>query len=309
MPGNVSNGDSVEVMRAAPLCCLVATIGCGDNVAINQPPEVASFDLRTSEDLPVVVTLDAADPEGAALTLEVRDAAGHGIVTLSGLQITYTPADDYNGPDLFSLRLSDGETETIVAVDVTVTPLNDVPFGGPDSVTTGEDTARVVTHDILIDNDGDVDGDSLVITAVSSSTNGTAVLGAADVTFTPAANFNGLGSFTYTLSDGTASVDVAVSVSIASANDAPVAVDDTASATQDQSIAITSLLANDTDADGNTLSISAVSNATNGSVTLNGNTATFTPSVNFVGTATFEYTVTDGIANDIGLVTITVTPP
>ncbi|QSJ14074.1 cadherin-like domain-containing protein [Nostoc sp. UHCC 0702] len=101
-------------------------------------------------------------------------------------------------------------------------------------------------------------------------------------------------------------------------NQPPVAVDDTATTGKNTAITlnVTTLLANDTDAENNPLSISAVANATNGTVTLNNNgtptnfsddTVTFTPNNNFSGNASFEYTVSDGNGGtDIGLVTVAV---
>ncbi|NEQ25848.1 MAG: calcium-binding protein [Microcoleus sp. SIO2G3] len=101
-------------------------------------------------------------------------------------------------------------------------------------------------------------------------------------------------------------------------NQPPVAVDDSATTRQNTAVtlSVSTLLANDTDADGNPLSITAVGNATNGTVTLSdngtpGNTGDdkviFTPNNNFSGNGTFEYTVSDGNGgSDIGLVTVAV---
>lgn len=96
-------------------------------------------------------------------------------------------------------------------------------------------------------------------------------------------------------------------------NNPPVAVDDTATTAEDTVLTIDAtatspLLTNDSDADGDTLSITAVGNPVNGSVLLSGGAITFTPSANYNGSgATFEYTVSDGELTDTGLVTVTVT--
>ena len=127
---------------------------------------------------------------------------------------------------------------------------------------------------------------------MTSGTGGTVVLnGNGTVTFTPSANFNGAANFTYTATDGTATSNPAtVTVNVAAVNDTPVANPDTLSATEDTPITYTAaqLLGNDTDADGNTLSIASVTSGTGGTVVLNGNgTVTFTPSANFNGAANF----------------------
>lgn len=93
-------------------------------------------------------------------------------------------------------------------------------------------------------------------------------------------------------------------------NTPPVATDDSASTNEDTAvdIATSTLLANDSDVDaGDTLSITAVGNAVNGSVSLSGSTVTFTPDTNYNGSgASFEYTLSDGSLTDTGLVTVTV---
>ncbi len=93
-------------------------------------------------------------------------------------------------------------------------------------------------------------------------------------------------------------------------NTAPVAADDDVSTEQDTAATINtvSLLANDSDADGDTLSISAVAHAQNGSASLTGSTITFTPDSGFSGNASFRYTVQDGNgASDTATVNVTVT--
>ena len=82
-----------------------------------------------------------------------------------------------------------------------------------------------------------------------------------------------------------------------------VAVDDTAVTLEDtpRVLATATLLENDTDADNDTLAVTAVGNATNGTVALAGSDVTFIPNANFNGTATFEYTVSDGAATDMAL--------
>jgi len=104
--------------------------------------------------------------------------------------------------------------------------------------------------------------------------------------------------------------DFTLTAPIAPVNEPPVAVDDSYTTNEDQSIVIilSQLLANDTDADGDTLNIIAVTNPVNGSVSNNGPTITFYPVANFHGTASFNYTVSDGILTDSATVFITVNP-
>ena len=88
-----------------------------------------------------------------------------------------------------------------------------------------------------------------------------------------------------------------MTVNVAAVNDAPVANADTLAATEDTPVTYTAaqLLGNDTDVDGDTLTIASVTSGTGGTAVLNGNgTVTFTPNANFNGAASFTYTATDG---------------
>ena len=172
-----------------------------------------------------------------------------------------------------------------------------------DTLSATEDTAVTYTAAQLLGNDTDVDNSNaqLSIASVTSGTGGTAVLNAnGTVTFTPNANFSGAASFTYTISDGASTSSPAtVTVNVAPVNDAPVAVADTLSATEDTAVTYTAaqLLGNDTDVDNSNaqLSIASVTSGTGGTAVLNANgTVTFTPNANFSGAASFTYTVSDG---------------
>ena len=135
---------------------------------------------------------------------------------------------------------------------------------------------------------------------MTSGTGGTAVLNAdGTFTFTPNANFNGAASFTYTVSDGTATSNAAtVTVNVAAVNDAPVAVADTLAATEDtrsptrrRSCSATTPTSTADDADDR-LGDAA---ARGGTAVLNADgTFTYTPNANFNGADSFTYTASDG---------------
>ena len=98
-------------------------------------------------------------------------------------------------------------------------------------------------------------------------------------------------------------------LTVAPVNDAPVAGDDAGEAFTGFSASFTAaqLLANDTDQDGDTLSVTAVGAASTGTVELVDGTAVFTPAAGYSGTATFEYTVADGNGGeDTGTVSVEV---
>jgi len=91
------------------------------------------------------------------------------------------------------------------------------------------------------------------------------------------------------------------------ANQAPVAQNDTATTNEDTPVTI-AVLANDTDADGNTLSVASVSNGTKGTAAISGAGVAYTPNANANGSDTFTYVVSDGALTATGTVTVTITP-
>jgi hypothetical protein len=229
----------------------------------------------------------------------------------------------------------DFKTDTGTA-SFTVTEVNDAPVATDDVLTSvAEDSGiRTITYADLTGNDStgpaDESGQTLTVTGVSAAVGGTVAIVSGHVEFTPTANFNGTASFDYRVQDnGTtngaldAKTDIGTaSFTVTEVNDAPVATDDVGSSVAEDSgtrtIALAALTSNDNDGDPGvvqTLTITAVSNAVGGTVLINGTNVEFTPTANFNGTASFDYTVQDnGTTNgaldaktDIGQVSFIVT--
>jgi hypothetical protein len=189
---------------------------------------------------------------------------------------------------------------------------NRPPVAVDDSATTAEDIAVNVN---VLANDSDADGDTLTVSGyqTASAQGGTVSCTSAGVcTYTPPANFNGADTFTYTASDGKGGSDSAtVAITVNPVNDPPVAVDDTATTDEDSSVEV-GVLANDSDPDGDTLTISAYQAVSNYGGTVSctsGGACTYTPRVGFDGIDTFTYTVSDGSGGSAtATVTVTVNP-
>jgi len=131
--------------------------------------------------------------------------------------------------ETFTVQSVDGTEHTIT---VTIHGVDDAPVAVNDTLTATEDTPITYAANQLLGNDSDHDGDSLTIASVTSATGGTAVLNSdGTITFTPAPNFNGIATFTYTISDGSRTSNVAtVTISVAPVND-PAVIGGTATGT------------------------------------------------------------------------------
>ena len=207
----------------------------------------------------------------------------------------------------------------------TIIASNDAPTAVDDSATTDEDTP--VTIDVLA-NDSDVDGDTFVLDSFTQPSHGTvtrdengtpADQSDDELLYSPALNYNGPDSFTYTISDGALTDTAQVSITVNAVNDAPTAVDDTIAATEDFSVdtPVTSLLANDSDVDGDALVVTGTSDAsggaalllTNGTSTPSDDFIRFTPNPNLCGpdAGSYRYGISDGNGgSDIGEVTVNI---
>ncbi|MFC1877149.1 Ig-like domain-containing protein [Thermodesulfobacteriota bacterium] len=281
---------------------------------VNDAPVAYDDTASTPEDTAVVIDVLANDTDADGDTLTVgavtQGTNGSVSITNNGTNVTYSPNADFNGSDSFTYTASDGSPSNTATVDVTIGAENDPPVANDDSASTDEDTAVIID---VLDNDTDTDGDPLEVSAVSQGTNGSVSItnNGNDVTYTPNADFNGSDSFTYTAYDGTpGGTDTAtVEVTIDPENDAPVANNDTASTDEDTAVVV-DVLANDTDVDaGDTLTVSAVSQGTNGSVSItnNGNNVTYTPNADFNGSDSFTYTAYDGTPGSTDTATVNVT--
>jgi len=180
------------------------------------------------------------------------------------------------------------------------------PDAVDDNAVVAEDSGPNVVN--VLTNDSDPNGDTLTITAVTQGAHGSVSFSATSVTYTPAANYNGSDSFTYTIDDGNSGTDTAtVSVTVTAVNDAPVAAGESYNMNQDTTlnVAAPGVLANDSDVDGDTLHPVLVSNVAHGSLTLNADGSfSYTPDAHFTGDDSFTYQANDGA---VGSNTVTVT--
>ncbi len=136
--------------------------------AVNEPPVADPQSVTTNEDTAKAITLTGSDPDDDELTFIVLTQPTHGALSGTAPDLTYTPAENYNGPDSFTFKANDGAVDSAPAtVSITVTAVNDAPTVDAQSVTTNEDTAKSITL-----TGSDVDGDTLTFSVVSQPTHG-----------------------------------------------------------------------------------------------------------------------------------------
>jgi VCBS repeat-containing protein len=244
--------------------------------------------------------------------------SGLDAATVSENTITLPDSGFHDGIILFTGPISSLSVDTnsatfsAQALTFALLPPNTPPVAANDSYSTNEDTALSVPAPGVLGNDSDPDGDTLTAQKASDPAHGTVSFNAnGSFTYTPAANYNGPDSFTYTANDGEFDSNVAtVNLTVNAVNDAPTTTNDSYSTNEDTplTIAAPGVLSNDSDVDGNTLTAVKVSDPAHGSVTLNSNGSfTYTPAANYNGPDSFTYKANDGTADsNVATVNLTV---
>jgi hypothetical protein len=195
-------GESNETTLSVPLSgssfgVFVARYS-NDAAPVNRPPEADDQVLTTPEDNPLSVTLTATDPDQDPLTYTIVTPPAHGVLTGSFPNLVYTPNPDFNGPDSFTFRASDGALSDDGTVSLSVTPVNDAPVAESQTASTQQNVPVSITL-----RGSDVDGDPLSF-EVGSASHGTLSVDGAIVIYTPDANYAGPDSFTFRAFDGAA---------------------------------------------------------------------------------------------------------
>ncbi|MGI9607499.1 MAG: Ig-like domain-containing protein, partial [Acidimicrobiales bacterium] len=286
--------------------------------SVNDVPIAVADELRFDEDGrgAVDVLLNDLDADGDTLELisvVVRDAEGleklPDVLEVVGRRVVVELPPDANGSFVLEYTTEDAAGATANgSVRVEVVAVNDAPVAEDDLATVIENTATTIR---VLDNDVDVDGDSLSITSVKEVTGGDAVISGTTVLFTPAPRYIGSGGFTYEVSDGNGEVATAeVVVQVQDDPDRPKLVVDNRTLLEDQSLVV-AVLSNDTSAsslDPDTLEV--VTPPRNGTTTVAGDgSIAYKATPNWFGADSFEYFVCDvDDYCDRAWATFTVTP-
>ena len=309
-----------------------------DVLPVNDPPVAVADKIDAIEDTPKTFTTgellaNDTDVDHDVIQFVSFTAPGHGVLTRVGNTLTYTPDHNFSGTDTFNYTISDNDGTATGRAEIKVASTNKAPVTGLDYFSGYEDQPIIITREQLLANDTDPDGDTIqFVTIVQNVEHGRAFFRPdGSIALAPDADFNGTLSFVYQITDGrlttptndelTLLVPTNASIlarvynifaTFAAVNDAPVLANDSGFAIdEDTTLAIGAnlLLANDTDKEGDALTVIGVDNPINGTVTFINGVVQFTPRADYVGNAGFEYRVRDaGGAESTAFVAIDVKP-
>jgi uncharacterized repeat protein (TIGR01451 family) len=283
-------------------------------LAVNDAPVASNDTANTTHHLAVTKNVlgNDSDPDGDALHVSGTATPAHGdaVVNVDNT-ITYTPDLGYKGTDTFAYTVEDARGGTHTGT-LSVTVANAAPIAVADADSVAANTPATVS---VLPNDTDPNGDGFSLTGVGQPAGGAGLVtdnGDGTVTFTPVASFGGDATFSYTVADSDGATATG-SVTVTVANQAPVAAADT-DVTAYLTDRLIDVRANDTDPNGDPLTVTAVGTpvdggaVTRGTVGINGGTTvTYHPPAGFSGVVTFTYTISDGRTGTAqGTVTVTV---
>ncbi|MEO5714727.1 MAG: Ig-like domain-containing protein [Luteolibacter sp.] len=293
------------------------------NVSEVIPAPVADADaFSTDQNTPLVVPAagilaNDSDPRSRILTAVLNQGPAHGILALNADgSFTYTPAENFFGPDSFTYHANNGSRDSnVVTVDITLTVNGGQPetIALADTYTIHEDGTLVVApaEGVLAN---DTEANSMPLTAVVNSdpAHGNLTLDPdGGFTYTPSGGFFGSDSFSYHANNGTNESNITtVELLITEVVPPPVAVVDAYMTNENAVLVIPAagLLSNDSDPRSRPLAAVLDLAPGNGTVTVDVDGGfIYTPAAGFFGTDSFTYQAHNGtLASESATVTLTV---
>ena len=185
-------------------------------VDVNRAPVANPQTVSTLANTAKAIQLTGSDADNNALTYTIVTNPTRGTLNGTAPNVTYMPKAGFSGSDSFTFRVNDGKVDSdAAAVTITIEVqgnTNHPPTAVADAVTT---TAGVTITISVLANDADPDGDVLTVTINQQPKNGSATVNGDMIIYTPRANFSGVDSFSYTVTDSkgaTASATITIMV-------------------------------------------------------------------------------------------------
>ena len=279
---------------------------------INLVPLAGDDTASTAHDTAVTFNVIGNDQPGDdPYTLAITTGPSSGAATVNGDgTITYTPEETTSGNVAFSYTLTDvdGDFDSAQVTVTVAAAANAIPVAGSPSVTMPQNTSVAIT---LLGSDTDTGDQLTYLLATGPSHGALGLISGSSVTYTPATDYSGSDSFTYTVSDGadTSAPGTARITVEAPINTLPVA--DSFSVTTPQNTAVTIILQGSDGNTGDQLTYSLATGPSHGALgVISGASVAYTPASGYSGSDSFTYTVSDGKGvSTPGTVSITVEAP
>jgi len=295
---------SVAGQSAIGLVSLQISNSMANLVPIAQSEQFGMFEDNELDSASVgSVLANDRDPEGQALAAVLVNTTSRGVLTLQNNgHFLYRPHANANGSDQFQYRVSDGVNSSgIVTASISILAQNDPPIAQDDNYQgSPNQPLNIAVAAGVLTNDSDIDADSLTVELVDEPNYGQLIMSAnGSFVYQPTIDFVGTDQFRYAVTDGQARDLAVVNVRITgTANRPPVATGESYSLTEDSVLrsggAIKGLLVNDSDPDGDSLSVQILTQPADGSLVIDGAHFRYTPNANYFGADQFTYKVTDG---------------
>jgi len=267
-------------------------------LAVNDTPISQSDNYEVYEDEILEISENGvldndSDPDMQNLSATLIQTSQNGELNLlADGTFTYTPNSDYNGEDSFSYSATDGDLYSdVTTVTITVIPVNDSPefVNLPNEISFLEDSIEIINFTEFVN---DIDGDQLEL-SVQGSENVTPSVDNLTVSFSPETNWYGSEILILTLSDnqGRDSISEEIILTLIPVNDAPIANNNIYNIDEDSTIEI--ILTGEDSIELDNLTFTIESSPLNGILEGNPPNIVYLPNLNFNGSDSFTFSVTD----------------
>ncbi|MDO6718224.1 Ig-like domain-containing protein [Psychrosphaera sp. 1_MG-2023] len=277
---------------------------------VNDEPNAYSdiFTLNEGDSIALNPLANDVDIDGDTLTIVSFEATTNGTLTQNGdgtLQYTHNGSETTT--DSTTYIATDGTVNVSSTIDFVITLTNDTPVAVDDTASLNEASSTTINVKVN-DSDAESSQNDLIVSINQHPTSGTVTVnGDGTITYVHSGDETIADSFIYDLSDGELSSSANVDITITPVNDAPVAVDDDATVVN-YSTQNFDVLINDTDADGDALTVYSATAVSGNVVIETDNTLTYTP-IDNATSDTISYVISDGqLQSEAATVTITITP-
>lgn len=259
---------------------------------INDAPTAQAQSVTLLEDATAAITLTGSDVDGDTLSYRVVTQPISGTVSGVAPNVSYTPSSDYNGTDSFSFVSNDGTVDSTPAtVSLSITAQNDAPSIAP---ITNPTVSEGSTAQLAV-NATDNEGDTLTYT-FSALPDFVSVAGNV-LTISPDFGDAGThGLFSVSVSDGNAQTTRQFAIIISNVNRPPIADAQSLTTNEDQPLAIT---LTGSDPDNDVLTFAVTTPPLNGTLSGTAPNLVYTPTSNYSGTDSFQFSLSDGIESPV----------